>query len=514
MAVVADTTTGAVEGRTKEGVLRFAGVPYAAPPTGRHRFGPPRPATPWTGVRDAGTFGPVSWQAAPALGGLLGGPPPSCDEDCLSLNIQTPALDDGRRPVLVWIHGGGFTSGTGATPWYNGASFVTRGDVVVVSINYRLGALGFLHLAELAGPDHASSGLNGILDQVAALEWVRDNIAGFGGDPGNVTIFGESAGGMSVATLLGLPRARGLFHRAIPQSGAASHTATAEQAARVTEIFCRELGVHDLDGLLAASPEALLAAQATLPAALARDARARAEAGDDADALPAAEAQELSLSFQPVVDGIELPVPPLQAVRDGLNASVPLLTGTCRDEWNLFHLATGGGLDPDRVDARARRLLPDRPGIVDVYRANRPDASPDELWCALMTDAVFRIPAIELAEAQAAHQPDHTYLYRFTWPSTAFGGALGSCHALEIPFVFNTLDRGGAALFLGDGPIPPDLAPTMQDAWWRFAHTGDPNGGTLPRWSPYDRERRATMTFDAEIREEDDPDGAERAAWA
>jgi para-nitrobenzyl esterase len=512
MAIVASTTAGAIEGREKEGVLRFAGVPYAAPPVGARRFRPPEPVEPWTGTRSAQSFGPASWQSAPALGGLLAAPPPVCDEDCLTLNVQTPALDDAGRPVMVWIHGGSFTAGTGATPWYNGTSFARRGDVVVVSLNYRLGALGFLHLAELGGEAYASSGLNGILDQVAALEWVRDNIATFGGDPGNVTIFGESAGGMSVATILGLPRATGLFHRAIPQSGAASHVASTGQAARITRAFCDELGVGDLEGLLATSPERLVEAQAALPAALARARREAGDAAADRDAVPAVEADELGMAFQPVLDGVELPVPPLEAVRDGLNAGVPVLTGTCRDEWNIFHLGTGG-LDDAAVDRRAQRLFPGHPGIVAAYRAERPDATPDQLWCALATDAVFRIPAIQLAEAQVRHQPDHTFVYRFSWPSTAFGGALGACHALEIPFMFNNLERGGAALFTGDGPIPPDLAPTMHDAWWRFARTGDPNGGALPHWAPYDRDRRTTMDFDTEIAAVDDPDGAERAAW-
>jgi para-nitrobenzyl esterase len=193
-APASPTTGGTVQGRTKDGVLLFAGIPYAAPPVGGGRFAPPAPPEPWSGTRDAARFGPVAWQPGKLLGGLMGLSEQHMEEDCLLLNVQTPALDDGGRPVMVWIHGGGFTSGSGSTPWYNGASFARRGDVVVVTINYRLGALGFLHLPELGGERFAFSGLSGILDQVAALEWVRDNIAAFGGDPGNVTIFGESAG--------------------------------------------------------------------------------------------------------------------------------------------------------------------------------------------------------------------------------------------------------------------------------------------------------------------------------
>src|SRR5437588_7847141 len=254
---IVETTTGAVEGRLKDGIFDFRGIPYAAPPVGGLPSRPPQPAEPWTGVRDATRFGPTAPQNIGAMERMFGAPPQPMDEDCLTLNVWTPACDDGKRPVMVWIHGGAFLYGTGATPWYDGRSFA-RDDVVLVTIYYRLGAFGFLQVD--------GQGNNGILDQVAALEWVRDNIAGFGGDPGNVTAFGESAGAMSVGTLLGLPAAKGLFVKAIPESGAAHAPRTAEEAEQLLGEFLVELGIDDepdaVDRLRGLPAAAVLEAQA------------------------------------------------------------------------------------------------------------------------------------------------------------------------------------------------------------------------------------------------------------
>ncbi len=501
---------GRLRGRLlDDGLLRFAGVPYAAPPVGPRRFRAPEPAEPWEGERDATRFGPFSWQDAGGLAALLGSSDPTCDEDCLTLNVTTPACDDGGRPVMVWIHGGGFTMGSAAIPWYDAGSFARRGDVVVVSVNYRLGALGFLHLGSIEGGDeYPTSGLNGILDQVAALRWVRDHIAAFGGDPDNVTVFGESAGGMSVATLLALPAASGLFHKAIAQSGAAHNTLPAHVAAEVTSTFMAELDVLGLDGLLAAEPRDLLAAQAAVGRAVMADPGHLGGRGGLALAMP----------FQPVSGGL-LPDDPLGAIRDGSAAAVPLLTGTTLDEWNLFHLMSPGGIDDPRLLERLDRMVGDSVHgggrtIADTYRVARPGASADEVWCAVLTDWTFRIPAIRLAEAQVAHQPARTFMYRFSWASTAFDGRLGSCHALEVPFMWNALDQPGAGLFLGDGPPPHALAEAMHDAWWHFARTGDPNHGGLPTWPAYDPVGRATLDFGDTIEVLHDPAPAERALWS
>jgi para-nitrobenzyl esterase len=260
------TRNGPVAGRVKHDVALFAGIPYAAPPIGARRFRPPAPVEPWSEPLDATGFGPVAWQAGRLLGGLLGTASMDMSEDCLRLNVQTPAIDDAHRPVMVWIHGGGFTSGTGATPWYNGTSFAARGDVGQVEKPEGAQPVVEADDDDIAGADHVSSGLLGILDQVAALQWVRDNIAAFGGDPGNVTIFGESAGAMSVGTLLGLPAAHGLFHKAIAQSGATANVLPPATAAEVTATFLSAFGTTDLEALMAASPDDLVKAQQSVEA--------------------------------------------------------------------------------------------------------------------------------------------------------------------------------------------------------------------------------------------------------
>lgn len=514
MGTLATTRQGQVEGREKDGVLLFAGLPYAAPPTGPRRFRPPEPPEPWTGVRDATRFGAIAPQVPGMLGGLVAHPDTHQSEDCLVLNVQTPGLD-GRRPVMVWIHGGGFTGGTGATPWYNGAGFARRGDVVVVTINYRLGALGFLHLGELAGDTYRSSGLNGILDQVAALEWVRDNIEAFGGDPGNVTIFGESAGGMSVATLLGLPRAAGLFHRAIAQSGAAHNLIDPAHAAEVARTFVEAGGFDDVDSLFTAEPAALLAAQGQVAAQLLRR-RVREHVAAPSAADGSSSGAALAMPFQPVLDGVELPRPPIEAIRAGAAAGIPLLTGTTAEEWNLFHVMSPGGLDDTRLLRRLDRLYPRGAEIGRAYAEAFPDAGPDERWCAVLTDAVFRLPAIRLAEAQAPHAPGNTFMYLFSWRSAALDGRLGACHALEIPFVFETLGAPGAAMFLGADPGPTEdaLARAMHDAWWHFARTGDPGHDGLEPWPAYEPTGdRATMEFGPTTALVTDPHSRERAVW-
>ncbi len=504
--LVVRTTGGDIVGREHHGVVQFAGVPYAAAPVGPRRFRAPQPPEPWSGTRDTTAFGPVSWQAKGSMASLLGSAELHLDEDCLSLNVQTPALDGGSRPVMVWIHGGGFDSGSGSTPWYDGSSFAARRDVVVVSLNYRLGALGFLHLGgpNGLGDEYASSGLSGILDQVAALQWVHDNVAAFGGDPGNVTIFGESAGAMSVGTLLGLPAAQGLFQKAILQSGGSSNVHSAAVADELTAALLAELGTTDAEVLLTADPRTILDAQVAVSAAA-----GRGGAGSGAVGLP----------FQPVVDGVELPVPPLEAVRQGLSAHVPVLVGTTADEWNLFSLAGGGVADDEALHRRVGRLTSESEAaeLVATYRADRPGAPPSDVLNAVFTDVVFRMPALRLLEAQVAHQPDRTFQYLFSWRSRAFGGVLGACHALEIPFVFNTTRAPGAEMFLGEPPDAvgvADLALAMHDAWAAFAHHGHPHHDGLPHdWPAFDTDRRPVMEFGESVGVVDDPAAAERRFW-
>jgi para-nitrobenzyl esterase len=505
--MIVRTTEGKVEGFERDGVLHFRGLPYAASPLGERRFRPPAPPEPWDGVRDATSFGPSAWQNAGGLGAVLGDLELQRSEDCLVLNVQTPGCDDARRPVMVWIHGGGFVTGAGSTPWYDGTRLVQRGDVVVVSINYRLGALGFLWLGAL-GEEFGSSGTNGVLDQAAALRWVHGNIEAFGGDPGNVTVFGESAGAMSVSTLFALPAARGLFHKAIAQSGAAHNTFTTHVADEVTGAVLAELGATDPSAALDASPEQLVAVEAAVTRQVFRDpGRIAGRSGIS-----------LAMPFQPVVDGRWLPTDPLTAVHDGALAHVPLIAGTNADEWNLFRVMSPGGIDHPKLLERLDRIAGKGHEFHDAYAASRPDASPDDLWSAVLTDAGFRVPAVRLLEAhhRAAAPGVHGHQYLFSWPTPAFGGLMGACHALEIPFVFDNLHRGGAELFLGGaaGPEVEALAVRMQQAWIAFARSGVPSADGLPAWPALDPDRRAVLRLDLEPEILLDPQRAELDCWA
>ena len=497
MGTIVETRSGKVRGEREGDLHVFRGIPYARPPVGERRFRPPEPEEPWAGVRDATRFGPSAPQRGMRIDFLPGMDVGLQDEDCLYLNVTTPGADGARRPVLVWIHGGAFTIGSGSQPMYDVRRLARRGRAVLVTINYRLGALGFLHLREHLGEAYAGSGCLGILDQVAALGWVHENIAAFGGDPGNVTIFGESAGGMSVGTLLGTPAARGLFQRAIPQSGAAHSTASAEEASQVLERMLALL--RSEAGALRAIPvERLLEAQDRLAA----------ETLGRGGILP----------FRPVVDGGALPEPPIEAIRRGFAAGVAVLVGSTRDEWNLFALLDAGlaGLDEARALARLERCLGERArGVVEAYRAARAarGAATDarSLFLAIESDRVFRIPAVRLAEAQCRHEP-RTFQYLFTWESPMLGDMLGACHGVDVPFVFGAVDTPGADKFIGSGPAVRELADRTMDAWLAFARDGEP-AAALPRWQPYDAEGRATMLLGPACSVEDDPLGAERRAW-
>ena len=498
--VIAGTTAGEVEGVRKDGVCVFKGIPYAAPPVGSRRWLPPEPAEPWSGVRPATSFGPIAPQNPIEIHILEAPEPEPQDEDCLYLNICTPGLDDARRPVLVWIHGGGFTMGSGSSPGCNGRTLSGRGDAVVVTINYRLGALGFLNLREATGGKVPAIGNEGLLDQVFALEWVKDNIAAFGGDPGNVTIFGESAGGMSVGCLLGMPQARGLFHKAIPQSGA-THTANdMARSIRVANTLLDILGVSggDTDALRSLSVERLLAAQKELAA--------RADAPDaDIGGTP----------LQPVVDGSVLPRFPFEAVAAGSADGIPIMVGTTLEEWKLLVMADESlrTLDDDGLLRRCRRVVRDGDvaPLVDAYRESRGKrgqaTSPSELFLAIETDRVFRMPAIRLAESHLRRKHP-AYVYLFTWQSPAMDGALGACHALELGFVFGAIDEN----FQGSGPEVDALATKMQDAWLAFARTGDPSCESLGEWPVYG-DRRETMLLGKECKLEEAPYDEERCAW-
>ncbi len=473
------TTGGEIEGRERKGAQLFAGIPFAAPPTGARRFGPPEAPEPWSGIRQAQRFGPAAPQPTGEPGSLMGTGPKSVDEDCLTLNVCTPACDDGSRAVMVWIHGGAFRTGTGAIPWYDGASFATNHDVVTVTINYRLGALGFMEL-----DDRPGSGVNGLLDQIAALEWVRDNIANFGGDPAKVTIAGESAGAMAVGTLLSMPASAGLYRAAIAQSGAARHVVPADKGALVAKTFLAELDADPYD----ATWQELIAVQSKAEAALAQD-----------SALG-------TMPFAPVVGSVHLPEMPLATISAGAASDVALMIGTNLDESSLWGV---GKADEARMLRKLADATGDGAAAAAVYRARLgAEATPAQVLSAARTDEMFRAPATRLAEAH--HGPTFSYLFR--WASRVKG--LGSTHALEIPFMFNTLDRPGVELFLGEGVIPTTLAGRMHAAWADFIKTGGPG------WAPYSVESgRQTMEFDQPGADDtsavvSDPLSAERELWA
>jgi len=466
----------------KDGVLQFRGIPFAASPAGDRRWQPPEPPEPWTGVRQAHEFGPMAPQPPPQFALFAASDRRELDEDCLNLNVFTPAVDGEPRPVMVWMHGGGFTAGSGRDLWYNGTSFARHG-VVVVTINYRVGALGFLHL----GGDLPAAGNCGLLDQVAALEWVRDNISAFGGDPGSVTVFGESAGAMSIGSLLGMPGASGLFHRAILQSGAAAHVNPPERAADVADRVIGRVG--GMDALRAAPWERLLEVQVEVQAELTRGAG--------------------SLPFRPVVDGLVLPRPPLESVAAGAAEGVRLVAGTNRDEMTLFLLAMRDSAEMTE-EAAVRRLERTNPdagrSLYDAYRAELgAGVPPRDLVVAVESDRMFRVPAIRLVSAQAPHTAG-VWMYLFTWESPALDGALRSCHALEIPFAWNTLSDASAQ-FTGSGPEAQALADVMHRAWIDFATSGDPG------WERYEVGRRLTRVLGPGGGTVDDPMSAARRLW-
>ena len=488
--VVVETQAGPVEGRVSGSVTAFKGIPYAAPPFGANRFQPPQPPAPWTEVRPALDFGPVPPQSPyPEPFRSLLGDAGSSGADCLSINVWTPTTGGSRLPVMVWIHGGAFLRGSSAVPVYDGTRFA-RDGVVCVTLNYRLGADGFISLG-------GEGGNFGLLDQLAALGWVRDNIAAFGGDPENVTVFGESAGAFSVASLLAMEDSAGLFKRAILQSGAGHHVITRETAERIASMLCERLAVRPtLDSLAQVPVDRYVEVQAELALELAL--------GPD----PArwGEVAVNGMLFEPVIDGTMLTGRPIDRISGGAAAQVELLVGTTTEEWRFFVVPNGviDYLTEDHVLRRAGAYGLDPAVALGAYREAQPTAPAGDLHAALVTDWFFRIPAIRLTEA---HQRNggRVHMYDFAWRSPLFNGRLGACHALELGFVFDNLDRTGPMTAVD----PPQLlADEMHRAWIAFARTGDPG------WDGYDLENRRVMRFDQPQGSLlDDPGGGTRELW-
>jgi para-nitrobenzyl esterase len=487
----ATTQAGELRGyqHARTGVLAFKGVHYGASTAGEARFTPPRPVAPWVGTREAREFGPVCHQlGTPGLQALVDDGPDTRElpqsEDCLLLNVWTPALS-GARPVMVWLHGRGFAQGAGSEPLYDGAALARRGDVVVITVNHRLNVFGYL---ELGAIDEAfsGSGMVGLLDVQLALEWVRDNAAAFGGDPANVTLFGESGGGAKVSTLLAMPSARGLFHRGIIQSGPALRGVTADAAAEMARRVMADAGVTQISELQALPADRLLQAMA---------------GGVDSPALGGA-----ALRFAPVVDGRFLPAHPYEPVAARPAAGVPIMIGTTRDEALLFLLGDPhrGTLTEAQLSERVTPLLgAHAERVVEAYRRSRPQASPWDIFVAISSER-FRLGSILLAERHGATGAP-VYMYSFDFEVNPM---VKAAHGMEIAFAFSN-----ASARPGSREETRAVETAVSEAWIAFARSGDPSHGAIPRWPTYDPERRATMVFDVESQVVDDLRREERLAW-
>jgi para-nitrobenzyl esterase len=492
-AIEVSTDAGRLRGEIVDGIAAFLGVPFAAPPFGANRFLAPKPVVPWDGVRDALAYGAGSPQPVldPNPDSAAFVSPATQGEDCLNLNVWTPDVAGGGLPVMVWIHGGGFTTGSGAAPVHAGGTFA-RDGVVYVSINYRLHAEGFTAF-------EGATKNCGLLDMVAALEWVQRNIAAFGGDPGNVTVFGQSGGAVGVMHLLAMPATRGLFRRAIAQSGSTEGTVSVDEATAVAKRYAEILGVAPTADAVRDLPAERLVEASLIMTMEFINPNARGSRSF------------LISPFAGIHDGDSLPELIVDGVCGGASKDVDLLAGATRDEASGFMVMhqLAGTLDDEWRAAAYRTFGLDRDGLAAYREHSRPGASDDELLGVAWGDWGFKIPTYRLLEAHVP-QPARTYSYEFTWPSPTLP-MLGATHALDIPFTTDMLEATRAATknatnVLGDSP-PQQLADAMHGAWIAFAMTGDPG------WEQYDLDRRVTMRFDTESGPVEDPASGERRIW-
>jgi para-nitrobenzyl esterase len=514
---VVDTTAGKVRGLIQDGVNVFKGIPYGASTAGKNRFMAPVNPPAWTGFRDALAYGPSAPQGdgrtAPAPIGSAtasisnpgaGGVGPT-SEDCLVLNVWSRGLGDGgKRPVMFWLHGGGFASGSGSSAMFDGVNLSRRGDVVVVTINHRLNVFGFLHLGDLGGDAYAASGNAGMLDVVHALVWVRDNIARFGGDPANVTVFGESGGGRKVASLMAMPAAKGLFHRAIIESGPGLHLQPRDRATEIAYAVLRELELkpNQIARLQELPAQRILAAYNTVERRLDSDAREKGIVEQH--------------GLVPTVGVEALPSHPFDPVAPEMSADIPLLIGTNKHELALQTRSDakihGRTLTEEELRARVSMMAgnaADR--VMQTYKALYPDAHPAVRFILMATDRTYRLDSITLAQRKAAQNRAPVFMYLFTWETPVDGGRLLAHHALEISFVFDNTSKVPGPT--GGGPQAAALADKMSDAWIAFARTGNPNTPKLPKWPSYVASTRSTMIFNNECKVEDDPGAVERHLW-
>ncbi|GIN94778.1 para-nitrobenzyl esterase [Siminovitchia terrae] len=487
MSIMAKTLYGKFIGKENEnGTISFKGIPYAKPPVGKLRWKRPLHPDPSDEVFEALEFGLSCVQPIDEI--ELSSIQPQ-GEDCLTLNIWTRELNVANKPVMVFIHGGGYIGGGANDPVYDGENFVNRHDIVFVSITYRCNVFGFMDLEEIGGTKYADSNNLGMLDQIQALEWIKENIGHFGGDADNITIFGESAGGSSVSLLMTIPEARGLFHKVIAQSGTFNFMKTVDMAKEITKDFVRITGTKTMEELQALNIDQLR---------------------DYCSKLMKEYGYGHELMFSPVTDGKLIPENPDESIRNGCASDVKLMIGTTLDElayWKLYY-------DNLEDDEEMNDFL------TQVCRVNGPDLSQPEKMInqylslegptnrmSLSNEILFRIPAIRFAEYQSKHAP--TWMYLFTWQSGIEG--LGACHAAEVPFVFYTLNSQSAIAFIGENP-PKALADQVQDAWVAFAQNNNPSHSSIPHWPAYDDEKRITMIIDNEWRIEEDPYREERLA--
>jgi para-nitrobenzyl esterase len=483
---IVETTAGKLRGVIQAGTHTFRGVPYGASTAGSNRFMPPRKPEPWAGVREAFENGPT----APQLGGppnplILNHRQPAVEgEDCLVMNIFTPGVNDNRkRPVMVWLHGGGFASGAGSAHSFDGNFLARSGDVVVVSVNHRLNVFGHLYLGDVGGDKYADSGNAGLLDVVAVLEWVRDNITHFGGNPANVTLFGQSGGGLKISTLLAMPPAKGLFHKAIIESGALLKGIHRDEANKTTGRILAKLGLqaNQVDDLQKLPVDRLLSAIDTR--------------GSAPGSAP--------LNLAPVVDGRSLPSDPFDPAAPEISADIPLIIGTVNTEGTFFTPPESPFFSLDEAGMRTRlaqRFGDSTDKLIDLYRKEIPNASPSQIYFMI---TAYPSAAITQAERKVAQSKAPVYMYLFTWATPVEGGKRFSPHTVELPFVFNNVVEQPEEV--GNGPELQPLADKVSGAWTAFARTGNPSAPGTPKWLAYTANERATMIINKEWKLVNDP---------